>query len=66
MDKVSVSVNTSYSQLKQPGFTSIVQNILETYSLPPECLNIEVTEDEAMGGFRNNYKHIGTIKKHGY
>jgi len=46
--EASVSVNTSYSQLKQHGFVSLVQNILETYSLPPEYLNLEITEDESM------------------
>lgn len=47
-NEVNVSVNTSYSQLKQPEFVSLVQNILEAYSLPPKYLNLEITEDESM------------------
>lgn len=50
-DKISISVNTSYSQLKQPEFVSIVRNILESNELPPEYLNLEITEDEAMEDF---------------
>ncbi len=44
----SISVNVSYSQLKQSEFVSMVQNILNHYSLPARCLNMEITEDEAM------------------
>jgi len=47
-EEVSVSVNTSYSQLKQPEFVSLVQNILEAHSLSPKYLSLEITEDEAM------------------
>ena len=48
LEEISVSVNTSYSQLKQPEFVSLVQNILEDHLLPPKCLSLEITEDEAM------------------
>lgn len=48
LEEINISVNTSYSQLKQPEFVSIVQNILETYSLESQYLNLEITEDEAM------------------
>ncbi|EHJ00694.1 diguanylate cyclase/phosphodiesterase with PAS/PAC sensor(s) [Clostridium sp. DL-VIII] len=51
LGEFNISVNTSYSQLKQPGFVSFVKNILETYSLPQEYLNLEITEDEAMEDF---------------
>jgi diguanylate cyclase len=47
-EEISVSVNTSYSQLKQPEFVTFVQNILEVHSLPPNNLSLEITEDEAM------------------
>lgn len=48
LSEFSVSVNTSYSQLKQPEFVTFVQNILDVYSFPSRCLNFEITEDEAM------------------
>jgi diguanylate cyclase (GGDEF)-like protein/PAS domain S-box-containing protein len=61
-DEVSVSVNTSYSQLKQPEFVSMVQNILENYCLPPECLNVEITEDEAMEDFETIINILEQLK----
>jgi len=48
LEEISISVNTSYSQLKQPDFVSLVQNILDAHSLPPKYLSLEITEDEAM------------------
>lgn len=44
----SVSVNTSYKQLKQDNFVELVLNSLDTHSLSPKYFNIEITEDEAM------------------
>jgi diguanylate cyclase (GGDEF)-like protein/PAS domain S-box-containing protein len=44
----SVSLNTSYTQLKQPNFPQLVKNILDANSLHPSYLNLEITEDEAM------------------
>jgi EAL domain-containing protein (putative c-di-GMP-specific phosphodiesterase class I) len=43
-----VSVNTSYTQLKQIYFVEIVETILNKYSLLPMYLNLEITEDQAM------------------
>jgi len=64
-NEVSVSVNTSYSQLKQPGFVLLVQNILETYSLPAKHLNLEITEDEAMEDFETIINVLTQLKKIG-
>jgi diguanylate cyclase (GGDEF)-like protein/PAS domain S-box-containing protein len=44
----SVSLNTSYTQLKQPNFPQLVENILDAHSLSSQYLNLEITEDEAM------------------
>jgi diguanylate cyclase (GGDEF)-like protein/PAS domain S-box-containing protein len=44
----SVSLNTSYTQLKQPNFPQLVANILDAHSLSSVHLNLEITEDEAM------------------
>lgn len=63
--KVSVSVNTSYSQLKQPGFVSFVKNILDAYLFPPENLNLEITEDEAMEDFETIISILIQLKKIG-
>ncbi|MFL0166689.1 EAL domain-containing protein [Candidatus Clostridium helianthi] len=65
LNEFSVSVNTSYSQLKQPEFVSLVQNILEAYSLPPKYLNLEVTEDEAMEDFETIINILEQFKSMG-
>ena len=44
----SISVNTSYKQLKQVGFVELVVKLLKINSLLPRYLNLEITEDEAM------------------
>jgi len=44
----SISVNTSYKQLKQVNFIELVASILKDTSLSARYLNIEITEDEAM------------------
>ncbi len=44
----SISVNTSYKQLIQLNFVQLVMNICREQLLDPRCLNIEITEDEAM------------------
>jgi EAL domain-containing protein (putative c-di-GMP-specific phosphodiesterase class I) len=44
----SISLNTSYTQLKQPNFPQLVENILDAHSLSSQYLNLEITEDEAM------------------
>lgn len=48
LDEIKVSVNMSYSQLKQPKFVAYVQKILDDYSIPPQYLTLEITEDEGM------------------
>jgi len=44
----SVSVNTSYKQLKQLNFTELIRNILKANSLSPRYLNLEITEDDTL------------------
>ena len=46
--KFSVSVNTSYKQLKQVNFVELVINILKSNSLSPKYLNLEITEDDTL------------------
>ncbi|WP_297424866.1 EAL domain-containing protein [Clostridium sp.] len=64
-NEVSVSVNTSFAQLKQPEFVPLVQNILKIYSLPAEFLNIEITEDEAMEDFETIINVLTELKSIG-
>ncbi len=46
---VSVSVNISARQFRQPGFADIVGEVLAETGLPPEYLELEVTESMVMG-----------------
>lgn len=62
LNDIQVSVNTSYSQLKQPEFAGLVQNILESYLIAPEFLNLEVTEDEAMEDFESIINVLTELK----
>lgn|GEM_PF-679686 len=48
MKDLCISVNTSYTQLKQIYFVEIVESILNNNSLLPMYLNLEITEDEAI------------------
>ncbi|WP_312884249.1 putative bifunctional diguanylate cyclase/phosphodiesterase [Clostridium psychrophilum] len=41
----SISVNTSYKQLKQLNFVKLVRDILKANLLSPRYLNLEITED---------------------
>lgn len=43
-----ISINTSYKQIKEPDFIKTVIRAYESASLDPSCLNLEITEDEAM------------------
>ena len=45
-----VSVNVSVRQLKEPSFADTVKKVLEETSLPPNRLELEVTESNLGGG----------------
>ena len=60
-----ISVNTSFKQLKQANFIELVLNILDTYSLSPMYLNLEITEDEAMEDYELIISILTRLKYHG-
>lgn len=43
-----VAVNLSTMQFKHPGMVRMVREVLERYSLKPDCLMLEITESMAM------------------
>jgi len=43
-----VAVNLSTRQFREPDLVEMVEQALEATSLPPECLNLEVTESGIM------------------
>ncbi len=46
--KLTISVNISFKQLKEPSFFPTVLDALEYSGLAPGCLKLEITEHEAM------------------
>ncbi|HEV8688745.1 MAG TPA: EAL domain-containing protein [Ideonella sp.] len=49
LDKLVVAVNLSAIQFRDPGLPELVKAILGEAGLPPECLELELTESVATG-----------------
>lgn len=47
---LTMSVNLSAPQFRQPGLAQQIRRLLETYDLPPEMLDLELTEGILMQG----------------
>lgn len=60
-----ISVNISEVQLRQPGFTEIVKNILNETGLDPVFLEIEITESRLMESMDTNVRILDELKKLG-
>lgn len=45
---VAISINVSAAQLKDPGFISFVEQVINQYELPTGSIDIEITETLAM------------------
>jgi len=64
---VNIAVNVSTYNLLQPNFVNKVLNLLKEKNLPPECLEIEVTESALISDFQHildglNRFHDANIK----
>lgn len=57
--KTRVAVNISSQQLMSASFVSRLQSLLEQYQLPPQCLEIELTENVLQTGANT----IATLKR---
>lgn len=60
-----IAVNVSTQQLQQTDFANLVFNILEQYQLPPQALNIEVTETAVMDKFREGLDELYELIERG-
>ncbi len=49
--RVAVSVNISATNLLDPGFTGLIEEILDHHDLPPEALVLEITETSVIAEF---------------
>ncbi|RJS93257.1 bifunctional diguanylate cyclase/phosphodiesterase [Salinisphaera sp. Q1T1-3] len=48
---LTMAINVSVEQLRDPGFTDIVAAVLTQHALPPDALEIEVTESVCMSHY---------------
>ena len=55
-----MAVNISSVQFRQPGFGASVRQILHETGLPPDCLELELTEGVLL---RNNEEILRTLRE---
>jgi EAL domain-containing protein (putative c-di-GMP-specific phosphodiesterase class I) len=61
-----VAVNVSGHQLRQTNFTRILQDILNEFSLVPQCLEVEITETVLMDNMEQANNVLNELKKMGF
>jgi diguanylate cyclase (GGDEF)-like protein len=59
---LSVAVNLSARQLKEPGLPAMVADALAVSGLQPECLELEITESMIMGDVEHTIGMLNSIK----
>ncbi len=63
--KLKVAVNISAVQLKKPDFLTIIQKALQDSNLPPEYLELEITEGVLMEDSETSHTTLLEIKEMG-
>lgn len=64
-ERINVSVNLSARQFQDPELLSMVKRVLSEEGVPPERLELEVTESTAMLDIEQTIEILGEIKKMG-
>ncbi|MFM2056339.1 MAG: hypothetical protein RLY71_724 [Pseudomonadota bacterium] len=59
--RVPVAVNVSALQFQQPGFVARVRGLLEASSLPPDQLELELTESVLLGDINEIIVELGLL-----
>ena len=59
---LSVAVNLSARQLKEPGLPGLVADALAVSGLPAECLELEITESMQMGDVEHTIRVLKSIR----
>ncbi|GAB6150524.1 ABC transporter substrate binding protein [Clostridium novyi] len=59
---ITISVNVSVIQLQQDDFIEKLKEILEKTKLPPECLELEITESVMMESKETNLDILNSIR----
>ncbi|MDZ4941392.1 EAL domain-containing protein, partial [Clostridium perfringens] len=62
INSVHISVNVSVTQLYQKDFLNTIKEILNETKLPPEYLEIEITESILMNNIEENLKILKDIR----
>ncbi|NEX59841.1 putative bifunctional diguanylate cyclase/phosphodiesterase [Noviherbaspirillum galbum] len=62
---LAVSVNVSAKQLANPRFIQDVLDTLRQHALPPDCLELEVTESSLMHDMKLSRRVLGELRAHG-
>ncbi len=60
-----VSVNISSVQINRPGFISMLSEILEETQLPPQCLELEITESTLVSSIMDATKLLSNLQELG-
>ena len=58
-----VSINISAKQLKQDDFSGFVLGTIEKYSIPPDMIVLEITENVLIDNFEKTMKTISELRK---
>ncbi|MCG2578120.1 EAL domain-containing protein [Dechloromonas sp. XY25] len=59
---LGIAVNLSARQLKEPGLLAMIADALAVSGLPPDCLELEITESMIMGDVEHTIRVLKSIK----
>jgi len=65
LDGLKVAVNLSATQLRDPGLKQMIQRTLERHQLPPQALELELTETAATEDAERTFALFGELRKLG-
>jgi len=57
-----LSINVSAKQFLQPNFITLIQNVIQEYSVNPELLKLELTESVLLAGLDENINIMNGLK----
>jgi EAL domain-containing protein (putative c-di-GMP-specific phosphodiesterase class I)/GGDEF domain-containing protein len=65
LDGLKIAVNLSATQLRDPGLRLMIQRTLERHQLPPQALELELTETAATEDAERTFALFGELRKLG-
>lgn len=65
LDSIRMSINASASELQDQSFSTYLQAVAEEYGIPPQALEIEITETVAMDNAWHTTSNLETIRHSG-